>query len=31
MTPAGHAHALKLSYGPREAALLQQALTPTAA
>lgn len=28
MTPAGHAHALKLSYGPRETALLQQALAP---
>lgn len=26
MTPAAHAHALKLSYGPRETALLQQAL-----
>ena len=30
MTPAAHALALKLPYGPREKALLDQALTPTA-
>jgi phosphosulfolactate phosphohydrolase-like enzyme len=28
MTPAGHAEALKLSYGPREKALLERALKP---
>ena len=28
MTPAGHAEALKLSYGPREKALLECALKP---
>jgi hypothetical protein len=28
MTPAGHAEALKLSYGPREKALLDRALKP---
>ena len=31
MTPAGHAEALKLSYGPREQALLNRALTATGA
>ena len=31
MTPAGHAEALKLSYGPREQALLERALTATSA
>ena len=30
MTPAAQAHALKLSYGPRQQALLEEALKPAA-
>jgi hypothetical protein len=30
MTPAGHAEALKLNYGPREKALIERALKPAA-
>jgi len=29
MTPAGHAEALKLNYGPRERSLIEQALQPS--